>query len=62
MMNTGEIKRPRDFKQEHARRIQAKKRYVYEMDRKKAALFNDYLTNNNLTFSQWMNNHIEKEL
>jgi len=61
-MNIGEMKRPRDFKKEHAIRTKTKKRYVYEMDRKKAALFNDYLTNNNLTFSQWMNNHIEKEL
>jgi hypothetical protein len=61
-MNAGETKRIRDFKKEHARRIKTKKRYVYEMDRNQAARFSDYLIKNNLTFSQWLKNHIESEI
>ena len=60
--NTGETKKPRDFRKEHARRIQAKKRYVFEMDRNQAALFTDYLNRNNTTFSHWVKNHIESDL
>lgn len=61
-MNTGETKRIRDFKKEHALRRTRKKRYVYEMDLKRAALFSDYLLENNLTFSQWLKKHIESEI
>jgi len=57
-MNAGETKRIRDFKKEHAIRRTKKKRYVYEMDLKNAALFSEYLVKNNLTFSQWMQLHV----
>lgn len=58
-MNTGENKtNNRDYKKEHMRRKENKKRLVVDIDRKTAQNFEAMLKEENTTFSNWINNKI----
>jgi hypothetical protein len=59
-MNASENKR--DYKSEHIRRKLVKKRFIVDMDIEKANAFTAYLKSQNITFTTWLNNHVNNEL
>lgn len=59
-MNASENKR--DYKAEHIRRKLSKKRFIVDMDIEQANDFTNYLKSQNITFTAWVNKHIENEL
>jgi hypothetical protein len=61
-MNIGELKKPRDYSQEHKKRAEKKSRLVVDMDKKLANEFMIHLGEKGLTFSQWIQTHIKNEL
>lgn len=52
----------RNYKHEHKLRMRKNKRFVVEVHREKAELFEAYLKGQGLTYSQWIKNKIDIEL
>ena len=50
----------RDYSKEHKLRSTRQKRLVCDIDRLKAERFQAILKNNDTTFSDWLNNHINE--
>jgi hypothetical protein len=61
-MNTVELKKPRDYSQEHKKRKEKKSRLVVDMEKNLANEFMIHLGEKGITFSQWIKNHIDTEL
>lgn len=61
-MSIGELKKPRDYSKEHKKRAEKKSRLVVDMDKKLANEFMIHLGEKGETFSQWIQNHINREL
>ena len=61
-MNTSEIKKPRDYSREHKKRAEKKSRLLVDIDKNIANDFTIHLHEKGITFSQWIKEHINKEL
>ena len=61
-MSIGELKRSRDYSSEHKRRMEKKSRLNVDIDKNKAEAFASHLNKQGITFSKWINNHIDIEL
>lgn len=65
-MNTSENKQDqsqaRNYSHEHELRMKRNKRFVMELNKEKAELFEKYLQGQGLTYSKWIKNIIDKEL
>ena len=61
-MNTSEMKKARNYSLEHKRRMEKKSRLNVDIDKNKAEAFASHLNKQGITFSKWINNHIDIEL
>jgi hypothetical protein len=52
----------RDYNFEYRKRSMVKKQFLCMVENEKAMNFLEYLKRNNLTYSKWVNTHIENEL
>lgn len=52
----------RDYRKEHNRRKETKKRFRVDMDIKRAEAFAEHLRASGLSFTKWVNNHIDSEM
>lgn len=61
-MSIGEIKKSRNYSLEHKKRSEKKSRLLVDIDKNIASEFTIHLHEKGITFSQWIQAHINNEL